>query len=158
MALVVRLALALVVAVLVSSGARCKSEYDLIERIETYRARVSSEVLAVRPGLVSMPPEADVRRDAAALAVALDLSLTDLEVTVERDVAPTGAMAARVADRLGAVPVRDVDEDGNRVTAPDAARGLTTSRVTVTGALHGEGFLVSRGEPLRVSREYGYSL
>lgn len=152
----VRVGLGLLVGLGVVLALRAKSEVDVEARMNAFRLEARDRVLGPRRGLASIPSEAEVLRDAAALAEAHDLEVTDLAVRIERDVTPTG-QAARIAERLGAIPAPvDVDEAGARRVAP--ARPLRTTRLTLTGALHGEGFLVEVDGPLEVTNEIGHAM
>ncbi len=156
MSVAVRAVLVLVLGGVVVIGLRERSRYTLLERVGDYRAALSSRALGPERGVDSVPSEEAIEERAIALAAEFDLEPSEVEASVDRDAAPVGA-ARLAADRMGEVGGRrDVDVDGNLVTAPPTQLRATVLELTVR--VHAEGFLVTHDEVVTVRRNAGFAM
>ena len=80
-----------VVVTLAVFGARLHSQYDLQQRVSSYRSALRTRALAPRQGVSSTPTEEDIVARAEALAHEFDLEVSELEATVTENATPTGA-------------------------------------------------------------------
>jgi len=156
MSVAVRIALVLVVVAAFVFGARLRASYRLMEDVDAIRLALRDEALAPVRGLDSIPTEESIREKALAIATARRFEASAVEVTTERNVAPTGP-GARVADQMGQMPgQRDVDSEGGFARGP--TESLRTTRITLRVHVHGEGFLTEVDDDLVATRQYGFAM
>jgi hypothetical protein len=137
-------------------GLRFKSKLGLMERAASYQQALTTRALSVRPGLRSVPEEAEIRASAEALAREFQVQASDIRVAIQEDAAPVG-LGAQVADQMGALAGRpQVDSEGNVAQAP--AKRLTTTLASVQVHIRAEGFLCSLEREVSARRNYGYGL
>ncbi len=147
----------LVLAVgLVLVGARLKSKVDLTGRVAAYQEALQVRALATRPGMQSVPTQAEIESSAQELAREFQLEISNVHAMVQADADPVGA-GAMVAQQLGGLEgATQIDADGNVHAGP--ALKLKSVVASVQVHVRGEGFMCIVERDVTARRNFGFAL
>lgn len=141
---------------LVLVGARFKSKLDLTGRVAAYQEALQNRALATRPGMQSVPTQAEIESSAQELAQEFQLEISNVHAMVQSDADPVsaGAMVAQQLDGLEG-PKR-IDADGNVHAGP--APKLKSTVASVQAHVRGEGFMCVVERDVTARRNFGFAL